>query len=387
MTDATQTTSKALHVLLLCAPARVGGLERVVQGLARSLAASGHRVTVVALVGQLADAAAFLAPLEGTAVALVPQVFGAREYRRERRVVRALLAAHRPDVLHTHGYRTDLMHGAAARRAGIATVSTVHGSSRMGGLTHFFEWLQLRALRRYDGVAAVSSPLHAALRAVGVRDERLRLIPNALDAGTGTLPRDAARRALGLPAGATPVLGWVGRLVAVKAADVFIDALAELATRVPGPWIASIVGDGPDRTALERRAAERGLGDRVRFHGEVPAAARLLGAFDAFTLSSHSEGTPMAVLEAMQAAVPVVATRVGGVPDLVGDERSGWLVAPASPSALAEGLAAALGDPGEARARGERGRARVREQNDPARWSARYEELYRSAIAHRKRPG
>lgn len=367
----------ALRVVHLCTPARVGGLERVIQALGRAQADRGHEVTVLAVVGSPEDAEAFFAPFAGSTVRTIPVQLGPRAYRREREVVRAHLAGLAPDVVHTHGYRADLMHGGPTRRAGIATVSTVHGSSRMGGLSHFFEWLQLRALRAFDAVVPVSSPLERTLRGVGVRAERLHLIPNAVGARVAALGRDEARERLGLPRDGTRVLGWVGRLVPVKGADVFIRALALLPAEA---GIASIIGDGPDRAAVESLAREFGLAERVRFHGEVDDAAPLLPAFDAFVLSSRSEGTPIVVLEAMRAALPVIATSVGGVPDLVTDPATGWLVASESPEALAAAIDAAFARPGDAKRRGEAGAARLRTEYDPARWVARYDVAYAAAM-------
>lgn len=379
MNDATKPTSRRLHVVLLCTPARVGGLERVVQALAAALCERGHRVTVLAIVSSASDFQPFLTPFAGTCARVIPMEFGGREYARERREVARQLAELAPDVLHSHGYRADLLHGANARRAGIPTVSTLHGSSRMGGLSHFFEWLQLRALRRFDGVIPVSAPLRESLRRAGVSESRLALIPNALSRGDSALPCAAARAELGLPADGTPVIGWVGRIVQVKAADVFLEALALLPRT---PWIASIVGDGPERDAMEERAALLGISDRVRFHGELDDAARVLPAFDVFVLSSRSEGTPIVVLEAMRAALPVVATAVGGVGDLLGG--TGWTVPSGNPAALSAAVEAVLDDPAMAARRGQDGRQRVLAEFDPGRWAERHEEAYERAAEHRR---
>ncbi|MBL8997544.1 MAG: glycosyltransferase [Gemmatimonadetes bacterium] len=381
MPDATPANPQPLHVVVLCAPASVGGLEKVVQALAGELATSGHAVTVVAVVAAAERADPLFAPLRGTHVRCIARVFGAREYRRERREVQALLRELGADVLHTHGYRSDLLHGGPTRRAGIATVSTVHGSSRMGGLSHLFEWLQLRALRAADAVIAVSAPLARSLRGVGVPEERLHLLPNAVTRREQRATRAEARAALALPDDGTPTLGWVGRLVPVKGADVFLESLAGL----PGAWRATLVGDGPERTALEAQATRLGIAERVRFAGAVPDAARFLVGLDAFVLSSRSEGTPIALLEAMQAGVPSVATAVGGVPDLLGD--AGWLVPPESPAELRAAIAAMLASPAEAARRGAEARARVEREYDPRRWAARHAEIYRAAIARRASAG
>src|SRR5690242_15263160 len=131
MADDKRSAPSARRVVHLCTPARVGGLERVVQALARGQAATGQEVTVIAVVGDPEDAAAFFVPFEGSGVRTITIHLGSRAYRRERQLVREKLRELSADVLHTHGYRADLLHGGPARAAGVATVSTVHGSSRM----------------------------------------------------------------------------------------------------------------------------------------------------------------------------------------------------------------------------------------------------------------
>ncbi len=110
------------------------------------------------------------------------------------------------------------------------------------------------------------------------------------------------------------MVGWVARLIPVKACDVFLRALADCRGL---PLKAAIVGDGPERAALETLTAELGLQHQVKFCGARQQAGQFFSAFDAFVLSSKSEGTPMTLLEAMAAGVPIVTTEVGGIPDVV----------------------------------------------------------------------
>jgi glycosyltransferase involved in cell wall biosynthesis len=367
-------------VVHLCAPAHVGGLERVVQGLARGLALRGHDVTVVAVVEEGADTGRLFDPMRAAGVRTLSLEMGARAYLSERREIGALLSDLRPRVLHTHGYRPDLLHGDVARRLGIATVTTLHGSSRMGGLSHIFEWIQERALRRFDAVIAVSRPLVDVLAAKGVPRNRIHYVPNGWVPPEHPLPRPDARARLGLPPDGPPVIGWVGRLIPIKGADIFLRALHAL----PGArWQASIIGDGPERGALETLAGELGIGDRVRFHGAVPDAATLFAAFDAFVLSSRSEGTPMVILEALGFGLPVVASAVGGVGDVLGGEHAGWLAPPEDPNALARAIATMLDHPAEAAARGGRGRARARDRYGTDAWISSHENVYSAGLSVR----
>jgi glycosyltransferase involved in cell wall biosynthesis len=366
-----------LSIVHLCAPAHVGGLERVVQGLAGEQRRQGHAVRVVAVVEPGAEVSAFIDPLLADDVFVEVLVLPGRAYLREIRLIRRKLAEWGPDVLHTHGYRPDLLHGWSARSRGIATVSTLHGSSRMGGASALFEWIQERALGRFDAVVAVSLPLVEALQARGVPRSRIHVVPNAWTPPTESLDRPAARDLLGV-ADDRRVLGWVGRLIPIKGADVLLDALALL--RSDG-WHACIVGDGPERAELEARADDLGLGDRVSFLGAIPDAARLLAGLDLFVISSRSEGTPMVLLEAMGAGVPVVSTDVGGIPDVLRPPDEGWLAPPETPGALAAAIDEALADPDRRAAVASAGRVRIESEFDQAAWVARHDEVYRSAMA------
>ncbi len=360
----------------LCAPAHVGGLERVVQGLSSAQTRRAHRVAVVAVVEPDADTSAFLDPVREHGVECIRVEAPSRGYLSELRQVGRLLKSWRPDVLHTHGYRSDLLHGGRARGKGVASVTTLHGSSRMGGASHLFEWLQEWALRRFDAVIAVSEPLAESLRARGVSENRIHMVPNAWTPPEGMISADEAHRMLEAPPEQL-IIGWVGRLIPVKGCDVFIEGLARMDD---GHWVARIVGDGPERPRLEALARERGLSDRVRFLGAIPDAARLFRALDLFVLSSRSEGTPMVLLEAMGAGVPVVATSVGGVPSVVEDGVSGWLVAPEAPGELARAMSEAVVDADARSRRAAGGAQHVRRKFDYDSWIHQHDAVYRSAL-------
>jgi glycosyltransferase involved in cell wall biosynthesis len=137
-----------------------------------------------------------------------------------------------------------------------------------------------------------------------------------------------------------------------------------------------IVGEGPERPGLEALARELGLTDQVRFYGAHPEAGRLFRAFDAFVLSSRSEGTPITLLEAMSAGVPVVATAVGGIPDVL-TEKEARLVPPEDPPALGAAIRTAIEDRTAAAQRAAAASRRLEEQFGAERWLAKHEEMYR----------
>lgn len=367
-----------LSILHVTAPARYGGLEQVVRALATGHRQRGHDVAVAAVL-EPPDAAShpFVEALQRAGVEVAPVVTSARGYLAERRAVRGLVSRVKPHVVHTHGGRPDIVDAPVARALGIPTATTVHGFSKGGGRSGLYEYLQKRAFRRFHAVIAVSRAQAEELRAAGVRPDRLHLVPNAWQP-TPQLDRGEARRFLGIPE-ASRRLGWVGRLTREKGADVVLCALA----RVAEPTVSlSIVGDGRERTELEALARRLGVADRVVFHGRVRDAGRLPRAFDAFVLSSRTEGTPIALFEAMAAGVPVVATAVGGVPDVV-SEREAWLVPPEDPVTLALAINAALADLGRRRTRADAARERLDREFGVQPWLGRYETIYR-AIARQR---
>jgi glycosyltransferase involved in cell wall biosynthesis len=231
--------------------------------------------------------------------------------------------------------------------------------------------LQCRALRRFDAVVAVSRPLADRLAGAGVSRDRLALVPNAWEESDVCLPRGAARQALSVDEDRS-LIGWAGRLSREKGADVFVEAMAHL---IDLPAVASVMGDGPEAVALQRRATALGLGARVAWHGAVPDAARLFRALDVFVLSSRTEGTPMVLLEAMAAGVPIVAARVGGVPDMLSDAEA-LLIPPQDPIALARAIRAVLVDRSGARVRAAAAQVRLARDFAPEPWLARYEAVY-----------
>jgi glycosyltransferase involved in cell wall biosynthesis len=202
-------------------------------------------------------------------------------------------------------------------------------------------------------VVAVSQPLADEVAALGVDHARIALVRNGVD-GELFAPRDraAARRALGLPAD-VPIALYVGNLKAAKGVLDLLDAFAQLAARVPDAHLV-IVGGGDERAAVEAAAARE---PRLRFVGPrpLPEIPTFMAACDVLTLASWAEGTPNVVLEALASGRRVVATAVGGVPDLLDDPLLGELVPAKQPPALAAALERALAQPYDAEAVAARG--------------------------------
>jgi glycosyltransferase involved in cell wall biosynthesis len=376
MTD-TWHDAPRLRLCYLVAPGFVGGLERVVQGLALGEAALGHEVHVFAVLPPLPVRAPFLAAFDDSTVVIheLRLAPGLRHFQTERNAAQVFLQSLRPDIVHSHGYRPDILDSGIARQLGIPTVTTIHGESFMGGRTRVYEWLQWRAYRRFDAVIAVSARLRDAALRRGVRSDRVHLVRNAWPGGVTFASRDTARRALGLSPEETAV-GWVGRMIPVKGADILLRALAELG----GPQATAIlIGDGSERQRLESLSGQLGLGTRVRFTGGIEGGARFLPAFDAFVLSSRSEGTPIVLFEAMAAGVPIVASRVGGIPDVVHDDEA-VLVPPEDTAALAGALRRVLQAPQAAALMAQRALRRLDAAFSTPAWLSAHERIYRDLL-------
>jgi glycosyltransferase involved in cell wall biosynthesis len=367
---------RVLHVL---APGPFGGLESVVAMLAEEWVARGGEVGLALVIDPGHPLADRWTALATAGVEVIPLPVPHRGYRREWHLYRETFRRWQPEIIHCHGYRPDILAGWAARTLRLPRVSTVHGFTGGDWKNRLYERLQIRALAGFDGVIAVSRPIHDRLSRAGVPGQRLAVIPNALK-GLTPLSRADARSELGIAEG-VPLLGWVGRISAEKGLDVLLAALPHLGDL---PVAVSVVGDGPLRDSLQREAVRTGVAGRLHWHGIVDGARRLLPAFDCFVLSSRTEGTPIALLEAMAAGVPVVATTVGGVPDVVRPEE-GWLVPSENPAALAAAIREALTDGRGASQRADRARARLSRDFAVGPWLERHAAFYRTIVARKLR--
>lgn len=351
------------------------GRESVVERLAAGQREADWDVRVVAVVTEEAKSPPFLEAAEDADLPLDVLRVASRAYLEERRRLIALFREHETDVLHSHGYRPDVVGGSAAKEAGLARVSTVHGFVGGGWKNRLYEWIQRRSLRGFDRVVGVSDEVADTLVRAGVPSSRVRVVRNAWGGRTDFLSGREARERLGV-CNERFLIGWVGRLSREKGPDVLLNALRR--SKMSGVTI-SFVGEGPERESLSRRGRELSSALEVRCHGQVSDAYRLFPAFDVFVLSSRTEGTPMVLLEAMAAEVPVVATAVGGIPDVV-TEQEAWLVPPEDPEALRRAIAEVRADPDVARDRAAAARNRLQEEFGVDQWVERYGSVYRDAV-------
>jgi glycosyltransferase involved in cell wall biosynthesis len=283
-----------------------------------------------------------------------------------------------PDVVHTH---SGVWHKAslAARRAGVPRlIHTDHGRHCPDPWTARF--LDGLAARRTDVVVAVSEALSRQLADTVVADPtRIRVVLNGVDT-CRFHPRavnGALRTELGISPG-VPVIGSIGRLDPIKGYDVMIQALGMLrATWTEGPApVLILVGDGPDQARLGALSERYGLRDAVRLTGWRKDVENVYAALDVFTLSSWSEGTSLALLEAMSTGVCPIVTDVGGSPSVLGERLRHRLVRPGDRAALADAWRDALRQPDRRGADGAVARERVHEAFGLATMVRQYERIY-----------
>lgn len=352
------------------------GRESVVESLARGQMEAGYDVLVACVVEGSVGEPPFLKAARNSGIPIEVVRLRPRAYLQEWRELVELIRRIDPDVVHTHGYRPDVVAGAAAEWTNTASVSTVHGFIQGGWKNRLYLRLQRFALRRFDAVVAVSGGVADELERHGVGGAVLHVIPNAWDGRDDFLPRYDARRTLSVENNEF-LVGWVGRVSREKGLDVLLDALVQLER---GAVSLSVVGDGPERELLEGKAGDLPASVRVRWHGTVSSAYRLFPAFDAFVLSSRTEGTPMVLLEAMAAGVPIVATAVGGVPNVVSDDEA-LLVPPEDPEALAAAVSQVRDRPEEAASRARAAGHRLESEYSLTPWVDRYRDVYRRALS------
>lgn len=365
---------KRIRVLHLVQNLNYGGMERLIHDLARLADPGALEVHVMALqyvgrFGEGLDASATLhlaGRMEPWSL-LRPAALA----ERIRRIA--------PDVVHTHS-GVWLKGARAARMAGVPrVVHTEHGRRRPDPLQD--RWLDGRAARWTDVVCAVSRPLaaHLATRVVR-RRARIAVVANGVDTDAFAPRRDdgALRREFGV-APDTPILGSLGRLEPVKGYEVAVHALALLLAEWRGgpPPVLLVGGDGSERERLLRLAREAGIADRVLLPGWRNDLGALHGAFTLFTMSSHSEGTSVSLLEAMSAALCPVVTEVGGNADVLGPALRHRLVPAANPAALARAWSAALRAPVARFADGAAARERVTARFCARAMARAYEAIYR----------
>ena len=275
------------------------------------------------------------------------------------------------ELLHTHGYKADLYGYVAARRSGKPIVATCHnwvgGTAALGIYNH----LDRMALKRFHGLAAVSDSVAQRLLDSGIAAKKIRTIANGIDVGT-------FERARPLPVfdfDGNKVVGMVARLDLQKGFEYLLRAARELCGAFPELKIV-IVGEGPDRQAIEGMIQRFGLQSSVILAGQHSDMPGIYAALDVFVLPSLNEGLPMTILEAMAASKSVIATRVGAIPTVIKDGETGLLVDPCNVTGLRDALARLLTDSDLCRRIGSAGHDWVSRNYTSQAMALKYRQMY-----------
>ncbi|MBA3505675.1 MAG: glycosyltransferase family 4 protein [Betaproteobacteria bacterium] len=326
MSAPTSAAMPRVHVLEILGNAIVGGMETYVNRLVRGLLPRNFRVTILCpfaspMTSALAEA--------GCDVIVAPIADDPRWATIQ--LATTLIAKHDIDVIHANLSNAHALAALVSAVTGRACLATIHGRA--------ISLLDLEAHRLTENahMTVVCQAAYYQALALGVDPQRLHHIANGVDIGERAIePSASLHNILGLPK-ATTVVGYIGRLAPEKGPDLFL-RMARLLATDPRDVHFVLIGDGPMRQTLEKMAGELAITNRVHFTGVRDDVDALLPSLVLTVLSSHAEGMPLALMEAMAAGLPVVATSVGGVPELVEHRYSGYLVSPDDPRALADAV-------------------------------------------------
>jgi len=362
---------RVLHVVLSLNP---GGTERLVVALAERLGTSTP--TAVCCLDEIGAWGEALR-LSGVPVASLDRRQGFHPALGRR--IATLARDHRADVIHCHHY-SPFVYAALSRAfyGGARLLFTEHGRLADAPPSAKRRLANAVLARLPDQVFAVSADLKAHLVREGFRSDRIRVLHNGIDVGPLPTPEDrtAARQALGVGDDGC-LVATVARLDPVKGLGTLVDGFARLRASDPRARLV-IIGEGPERQALQKQTVERNLQESVRLLGHRDDARRLLAGVDVYVNSSTFEGISLTILEAMAACLPVVATRVGGNPEII-DASCGVLVEAGEAGALAAELAALSGSPGRRLELGSFARQRVERHFSLDRMVREYSLVYRNA--------
>jgi glycosyltransferase involved in cell wall biosynthesis len=288
------------------------------------------------------------------------------------------------DILHSHEVKSDVITYLAAKLRPVATVTTLHGWIGNSRKQQLFVAIDKRVVRGFDLVIAVSSLMRDQIAAAGVPADRLRLLHNGivLDRYRRTGKKGFLAEVIGhAPRG--PVLSSIGRLSREKGHADLVEALALLARRGQRATLV-LAGDGPERQPLLDQIRACGLDDSVHLIGYVSRPERVLEETDLAVLPSHTEGLPNAALEALAMEIPVLATRVGGTPEVITDGDTGRLVPAHSPESLAQAVASFLDDRASWQQMAHRGRIMVEQNFDFKSRTQALEAMYAELMSRRQ---
>lgn len=285
-------------------------------------------------------------------------------------------------LIHTHDYKTNLLGGIAARLAGVKPIATLHLHDLSTHRLRLYRILDLAVLRSFPRVIAVAEALRQELIAAGLPPAKVVTVHNGIGGQefvSGAFSRaEGLRQRLGI-GDSQSVVSAVGRLCPQKGQGDFLESAAWVRKALPNARFL-ILGDGPAKEELRELCRSLSIQDAVSFLGHQRDVAAFMALSNCIVLPSVREGLPYVLLEALALARPVVATQVGGVPEVVQDGETGLLVPPRRPDRLAEAILYLLRNPAEAVRLGQRGRERVLREFTAEAMGYETAEVYREVL-------
>jgi len=380
-----------MNIVHLTASTFLGGPERQMLGLADH---SGTHTSTFVSYSEGGRCTEFLSEARERGHGGIELFSDSPDLRENLRELSDLLRARAADVLVTHTFKPNILGRIAARRAGIPIVAVSRGWTWENLKVRAYEAMDRVNLRFVDHVVAVSEGQGVRVKNAGVPSTRLSVIRNAARlAAFSNLPHSVAERGPGgevlsgfFPAEnpLSPIVLAAGRLSPEKGFDVLLEAVPAVLQRHPGTCFV-LFGEGTERAKLEARAAELGLANKFIMPGFTADLDKYLPWAAVVVLPSYTEGLPNVALEASAAGVPIVATAVGGTPEVVKHDETGLLVPSGQPHALADALNRLLASPELRRTMGAAGRTRMREEFTFEAQAKQYGALFEKLLAKRRR--
>lgn len=377
--------SKEPRVFHLISSSGFLGAENVVLELAKESLAAGYWVTIGVFENrrnpnlELAQAA--------TSMGLKVKIFPCRGRFDLRTIsnIRAFIDKDYPNLLHSHGYKANF-YALCATRGKMPWVVTNHNWLRTTFNLKLYAHLDSFLIKYANKVVTVSDDIAIEMVKRGVPKEKISVIDNGINlqrfSNQGS--HETLKRSFGFNE-KSRIIGTVASLREGKGHIYFLEAAKSITSSFPDARFL-IVGDGRERDRLEKKTAELGLSEKVIFAGSRKDIPEILSILDIFVLPSLKEGMPMALLEAMAAKRPVIATNVGAVPKVVVDKETGLLVEPRNPKALSATISELLVNKQTAARLGSKGYQKVENEFSAKTMATRYLEIYKTVLAQTNMP-
>lgn len=385
---------KKLYVAHILTPIEFGGAEKVSLNFLKHVNRDSFNIRLLLLLRPWEKTNLFLEkaqqlnyPIDEIPVAKRPRSQGT-DYPRILRSfgqIFSILKNGSFDLIHTHGYFADILGIISAGLLRIPVISTCHGFIESDRKLALYICLDRFVLGFSDRIVAVSADIQQNLTKSGIRSKRIKVIPNAVETEIGEAScfnnRHSVRERFGF-SDTDFVLGYVGRLSQEKGLLYLIEAVS-LARKRDCPARLLIIGEGSQEDELQDFARKRGLEDHVVFAGFQSDVVQFFPGMDLFVLPSLTEGTPMALLEAMAHGIPAIASAVGQIPEIINFGKSGILVKPEDSEELSDKIVFLHNNPLMRESLAKAGQQRVKSQFDVKNWARQIENEYLSLIENR----